>query len=272
MNYLFLFLSLLPMSVFAQKPKPNVLLILTDDMGYGDLSCYGSPNNYTPNLDKLASRGTRFNRCYAGSVVCSPSRASILTGRFPLRYDIGWAFTDNDEFLPVEPTNLPNLLKANGYQTARIGKWHLGGPRIKDYEAGTAGKKANPGPLQQGFTYYLANIEDPLVRADLIKNRILYREGGKTMVRDGRRAAPEAGNWETIKVNESLAFIEQCKTDKKPFSVNLWFDTPHTPYEPIEPFVKEFEQIGATGDQLYARSMIKHLDTQIGRLIDQLDT
>lgn len=265
-----LFIGLTYLAI-AQTQRPNIIFILTDDMGYGDLSCNGSPVNYTPNIDKLASQGMKMQHCYAGSAVCSPSRASLLTGRFPLRYDIQWAFTDNDEYLPVEKQTLPQLLKGKGYFTAHIGKWHLGGLRIKDFEARTNKQKAIPGPIQHGFIHYLANIEDPILRKDIIKNRVLYREGGKTMVRNDQRVVPQAGNWETIKVDETMAVIEKSQQQKSPFFINLWFDTPHTPYEPIEPFVKEFEQRGATGDQLYVRSMIKHLDTQIGRLLDYLD-
>ncbi|GHB65423.1 sulfatase family protein [Persicitalea jodogahamensis] len=255
----------------APHDRPNVLFILTDDMGYGDLSAYGSPVNHTPNLDKLAGWGMKMGHCYAGSAVCTPSRASIFTGRFPLRYDIQWAFTDNEEYLPVQEQSIPKLLKAQGYQTAHIGKWHLGGIRIQDFEARAAGKPANPGPHEHGFDHYLCNIEDPIVRKDLISNRLLYREGGTTMVRNDRRVPPQAGNWETIKVDEALAFMQKSRKDQKPFFVNLWFDTPHTPYEPIEPFVEEFAKRGATSDQLYVRSMIKHLDTQVGRLLEYLD-
>ncbi len=267
-------LGLCVVAVAQPANRPNIILILTDDMGYGDLSGYGSTANHTPNLDALMSRGTRFSRCYAGSAVCTPSRASLLTGKFPLRYDIRWAFGDNDEFLPVESNNLPNLLQRAGYATAHIGKWHLGGLRITDFEARSNRKPANPGPLQHGFSHYLANIEDPLVRQDLIKNRQLYRQGGQTMVRNDGRVPPTAGNWETLKVDEALAFIGQThrtKTPKKPFFINLWFDTPHTPYEPIEPFVGELAKQGATGDQLLFRSMMKHLDTQVGRLVAELD-
>lgn len=255
----------------ATTSRPNVLLILTDDMGYGDLSAYGSPVNYTPNLDKLAGWGMKMGHCYAGSAVCTPSRASILSGRFPLRFDIQWAFTDNDEYLPVQTQTLPQLLKAHGYTTAHIGKWHLGGLRVQDFEARAAGKPANPGPHEHGFDQYLCNIEDPLVRKDLIKDRVLYRKGGTTMVRNDRRTAPQAGNWETIKVDEALDFMQKSGKGQKPFFVNLWFDTPHTPYEPIEPYVEEFEKRGATGDQLYVRSMIKHLDVQVGRIMEYLD-
>ena len=195
----------------SKAQKPNIIFILTDDMGYGDLSYMGSPVNHTPNIDKLSRMGTVYNRAYAGSAVCTPSRACLLTGKFPLRYDIQWAFTDNDEFLPVEEFNLPKALKKKGYATAHIGKWHLGGVRIKDFEARQAGKKANPGPHEQGFDHYLVNIEDPIVRKDLIRNRLLYREGGKTMVRNDVKAPHQEGNWETIKVDEAINFMSSSK-------------------------------------------------------------
>lgn len=266
MKKLFLLFCLLSQTCFGQNP--NIILILTDDMGYGDLSFMGSPVNHTPHIDRLAKMGTVFNRAYAASAVCTPSRASLLTGKFPLRYDIQWAFTDNEEFLPIEKFNLPQVLKSKAYATAHIGKWHLGGIRIQDFTKRENGEQANPGPHQHGFDHYLANIEDPIVRKDLIKNKLLYREGGKTMVRNDQRVPAQDGNWETIKVDETIAFIEQST---QAFIVNLWFDTPHTPYEPIEPYVKDFEKIGATGDQLKFRSMMKHLDDQIGRLTSYLE-
>ena len=111
--------------------RPNIILLLADDLGYGDLSCFGSPAVKTPHLDKLASDGMRFSRFYAASAVCSPTRASVLTGRYPLRFGITKHFNDVNRWLPESATTVAELLKDAGYNTAHVGKWHLGGkPRL----------------------------------------------------------------------------------------------------------------------------------------------
>ncbi|MFK7925998.1 MAG: sulfatase [Bacteroidia bacterium] len=251
---------------------PNIIFLLADDLGYGDLSCYGSQSIHTPNLDALAGRGMRFNRFYAGSAVCSPSRASMLTGRFPLRLNIRRHFDDREMHLPAGTPSLPKALQQVGYATTHIGKWHLGGIRIEDFEARAFGKAANPGPHEHGFEHYLCNIEDPLVRADLIKARQLYRQGGKTLVRNDARIPEIKKHWTEIKVDEAIDAIERSTQKQQPFFVNLWFDVPHTPYEPApEPHLSKYETMGISGDQLLFRSMVSHLDAQIGRLITHLE-
>lgn len=107
--------------------KPNVVLILTDDQGYQDAGCFGSPRIQTPNLDRMAQEGTRFTSFYAAAPICSPSRAGLLTGRYPERIGIkGVYFPHSDTGLPLEEITLAQLLKPQGYATACIGKWHLG--------------------------------------------------------------------------------------------------------------------------------------------------
>ncbi|MEL6592116.1 MAG: sulfatase-like hydrolase/transferase, partial [Bacteroidota bacterium] len=214
----------------SQTP-PNIIILLADDLGYGDLSCYGSQSIHTPNLDALARQGMRFARFYAGSAVCSPSRASLLTGKFPLRYNITRHFNDREMHLPAGIPTLAKHLQGAGYHTVHIGKWHLGGIRIQDFEARTFGEAANPGPHEHGFTHYLCNIEDPLVRADLIKNRQLYRQGGKTLVRNDQRIPEISQHWTEIKIDEAIRAIADAQAGQKPFFLNLWFDVPHTPYE-----------------------------------------
>ena len=259
-------------SLEKHTPPPNIIVLLADDLGYGDLSVYGSQSIHTPNIDHLASEGMRFSRFYAGSAVCSPSRACLLTGKFPLRHGVTRHFNDREMHLTPLATTIPQLLKNQGYQSAHIGKWHLGGLRIQDFEARQKGKSALPGPLEHGFDHYLCNIEDPLIRADLITNRQLYRQGGNTMVRNDQRADTIHKHWTEIKVDEAISLLDRWKEAKQPFFLNLWFDVPHTPYEPApEPHLSKYEKLGATGDQLYFRSMVSHLDAQIGRLMEHLE-
>ena len=123
--------------------RPNIILLLADDLGYGDLSCFGSPAVKTPHLDRLAKEGMKFTRFYAASAVCSPTRASVLTGRYPLRFDIRKHFNDRNRWLPKSATTVAELLKSAGYNTAHVGKWHLGGLHVDE-----KGKRLNnqPGP------------------------------------------------------------------------------------------------------------------------------
>ncbi len=251
--------------------RPNVIILLADDMGYGDLTCYGGQAVHTPHIDNLALSGVRHTRFYSASAVCSPSRASILTGRYPLRFDIRSHFTDQEEFLPLEAITLSEILKNNGYVTAHIGKWHLGGLRIKDFTARKAGKIANPGPLQHGFGHYLTSIEGDPPRPRLIREKKLYREGGQYMVRNDERAPEDPEFLTDIKINEAITLLKKWKNTNKPFFLNLWFDVPHTPYEPApDPHLSKYAEMCATGDQLYFRSMVSNLDANIGRLIKKL--
>ena len=255
----------------SESTPPNIIVLLADDLGYGDLSCFGSASIETPHLDSLARQGMRFSRFYTGSAVCTPSRACLLTGRYPLRYDIRQHFPDEQQHLPTTAVTLPELLQQAGYRTAHIGKWHLGGLRPRDFQARQAGEAANPGPLQHGFEHSLTSIEGAPIRPELITNRRLYREGGKYMVRNDERAPESRKHWTEIKVDEAMAVIETFTAEDNPFFINLWFDVPHTPYEPApEPHLSKYQQLGATGDQLYFRSMVSHLDATIGRLIRYL--
>jgi arylsulfatase A-like enzyme len=109
--------------------RPNVVLVIMDDIGYGDLGSYGVSDAKTPNLDRLAREGVRLTDGYANGPVCSPTRAALISGRYQQRVGIEWALSsvnDKDKSLPVTSTSLPALLKTNGYATGLVGKWHLG--------------------------------------------------------------------------------------------------------------------------------------------------
>jgi len=132
------------------KIKPNIVIICADDLGYGDLSCYGADKINTPNIDALAYSGIRFTQAYSTSAVCTPSRFSLLTGAYPWRYD-GVQIADGDDPLriPTDKFTLPTMLKQAGYKSAVIGKWHLGiGDGIQNWNGAL-----KPGPLEIGFDY-----------------------------------------------------------------------------------------------------------------------
>jgi arylsulfatase A len=138
------------LSINAQQ-KPNVIFILADDLGYGDLSCYGATKLYTPNLDNLAEQGIRFTNAHTTSATCTPSRYAIMTGQYPWRKS-GTGILPGDAALivPTDKTTLPKLFKESGYKTAIIGKWHLGiGDRVEKNWNG----ELKPGPNETGFDY-----------------------------------------------------------------------------------------------------------------------
>ncbi|WP_037227885.1 sulfatase-like hydrolase/transferase, partial [Rhodopirellula baltica] len=125
----------------SSEGRPNVIVILADDLGYGDLSCYGAEDIFTPNIDRMATEGAKFNSFYV-SPVCSPTRAALMTGSHSTRVGIGGVmFPRNNHGLNPDEVTLPELLKAEGYATAIIGKWHLGNEDMFQ-------------PLNHGFDYW----------------------------------------------------------------------------------------------------------------------
>ncbi|MCL3781417.1 arylsulfatase [Prolixibacteraceae bacterium JC049] len=250
-----------------KQKQPNIILILADDLGFGDLSCYGSQRIKTPHIDKMASEGIRFTSFYSGSAVCTPTRVSVITGRYPLRFNVMQHFNDQEMYLQRDVPTLPKALKEAGYITKHVGKWHLGGlneAHIKD--------RANsmPGPIEHGFDHYLAMVEDPLYRKPAMLERRLYKDGAKHLVRDEKIIEPIDRHWTDVKTDEAIRFIETSSKGNQPFFLNLWFDTPHAPYEPapdvsLNPYKKR-----AKGDDLLYRSMVTHLDYSVDRVLSKL--
>jgi arylsulfatase A len=252
----------------VRAPKPNLILILADDLGYGDLACYGGESVRTLHLDALARGGVRLTDFHAASAVCSPTRASVLTGRAPARFGMLRAFRDTrSEYLRRETITLPELLKEAGYVTAHVGKWHLGGLHKRDL---AERKSAPPGPMQQGFDHYLAMNEEPEPRGRLVRGRGLYRQGGQYLFRDDQPAPASNEHLTDIETAEAERLIETFHQRQTPFFLNLWFDAPHAPYEPApEPHLRPHEG-RAAGDALLYRSMVSHLDASIGRITAKL--
>lgn len=135
----------------ASKTKPNIILIMTDDLGYGDLSCYGATKLHTPNVDALAASGIRFTNGHCTSATCTPSRYALMTGTYPWRKQ-GTGILPGDAALiiPTDKTTLPNMLQKAGYRTGIVGKWHLG---LGDAVAKDWNGEVKPGPVETGFDY-----------------------------------------------------------------------------------------------------------------------
>jgi arylsulfatase A-like enzyme len=232
--------------------RPNIVFVLADDLGNGDLGCYGGSIVPTPQIDRLAKEGTRFTRYYAASPICSPSRCGLITGQFPARWKItsflqtraGNRECEQVDFLDPTAPSLPRVLQAAGYATAHIGKWHLGGGR----------DVVNPPKFAHyGYDLGLGTYESPEPAAPLGLTTVPWGP-------DNKRESQQVARHERTRwmVDETLAFLK--KHDDQPCFVNLWLDDPHTPWVP------ENAAPGKDRDNLAA--VIVETDKQIGRLMD----
>jgi len=263
------------LSTFAchapKNTKPNILLVMSDDLGWKDLSCFGNDRVQTPNIDRLAENGIKLTQYYSASAVCTPTRASVLTGKYPLRFDIRQHFTDMGEYLPTGDT-LPKILKSAGYQTAHVGKWHLGGVRVKDCQM----RDKVPGPHQHGFDHYLTQIEEQPLRGKLGRDRQLYRKGGTCLLRNDLVVTQDDPYFDMhftdINGEETVRLIKAFSKKEQPFFINLWWLTPHTPYEPTpEPHWSQTAEEGISDDQHRFRSMVARMDYQFGKILHTLE-
>src|SRR4030095_16773308 len=164
----------------AAAARPNVLFILADDLGYGDLSCYGRPDYQTPVLDKLARQGVRFTSAYAAAPVCTPTRCAYITGRYPQRLPVGLtepltASSPPDLGLPPDHPTIASLLKGNGYDTSLVGKWHLGW-------------KPEFGPNRHGFDEFFGVLSGAV---DYFTHRAADASGGSAAAGGAPRRAHE---------------------------------------------------------------------------------
>ncbi len=199
--------------------QPNIIIFLADDLGYGDLGCYGHPIIKTPHIDKLASEGVRLTDCHSGGTVCSPSRASLLTGRAPYRTGFYYIAGAGGCHLRASEVTLPSLLKTKGYDTCFVGKWHLG--KFKD----------QPDPKAHGFDHWYATEV----------NAFDGPESPKKFVRNGE-AVGEVDEWycDSI-VREAVEWMEQRPDQSKPFLLVVSFHEPHTPIAPPEKYLKMYD-------------------------------
>ena len=220
--------------------KPNIIFILTDDQGYGDLSAHGHPLLKTPNFDRMHNESVRFDNFYV-SPSCSPTRAALLTGMHEFRSGVTHT-RDPRERLHKDAVTLPELLKKSGYRTALIGKWHLGGNTEKGYRAS-----------DRGFDLY-SNVTGDLFDGLVHHNEKLVKKiPGKFR--------------EDIYFDEAMRYIEEC--GDKPYFCGIATVSPHTPLGAPEEFIAPFRGKVSEEEATYL-GMVANLDFNIGRLLDFL--
>jgi len=240
-SHIFLFILLLVTPILVQAKKPNFIIILTDDQGYQDLGCFGSPKIRTPNLDKMASEGMRLTSFYA-QTVCGPSRASLMTGSYPMRIEREDEVPIPHPALSLNEVTIPEILKPLGYVTGMAGKWDLQGRRplqnMKDVDLG---------PCHQGF--------DECLWMNAAESRTI-RKGNKTFISKCDRTTLT----KTF-TDRAISFIEEHKDE--PFFFYLAHPMPHTPLAASKQFLGK-SKAGLYGD------VIEELDFHTGRLLDKV--
>lgn len=249
--------------------SPNVILLMSDDQGWGDVGFNGNDVLKTPHLDAMAAEGIRFNRFYAAAPLCSPTRGSCLTGRYPFRFGILAAHTGG---MRVGEITIAETLKNRGYATGMFGKWHIGW--VKPDEVGTRGFYSPPS--HHGFDEYFATTSavptwDPAI-TPLDWNSWGGEPGGPwkggfPYVQNGAEAKENlAGDDSRVIMDRVIPFVEANKT--KPFFATVWFHAPHEPVVAGEEFKKLYPKAGKKRQNYYG--CITAMDQQIGRLRTKL--
>ena len=233
----------------AEQKPPNILFILVDDQGYYDLGCYGATEVKTPRIDRLAAEGVRFTDYYAAAPICSPSRAGLLTGRYPRRFGMEmWVRrADSRRGIPTSELTIAELLKANGYATACIGKWHVGfTPELL--------------PRARGFDHYFGLLHN----LDACETTYFDDQGGVPLLRNDEVVKRPADPSELTRLytDEAITFIGQHR--EHPWFVYLPHTMLHVPLGVGEAF-KGKSSWGLYGDA------IQELDFNTGRLLDALE-
>lgn len=254
----FVLLAIMGGGCEKQESPPNIIFILADDMGYSQLGCYGSNYYQTPHIDNLASEGMRFTNAYAAAAVCSPTRASIVTGKYPARLHLTDFIAGNNrdtyplsqpewqKFLPLEEVTFAEILKEHGYKTAHFGKWHL------------SPEKTPPGSLpynpdKQGFDEHF----------------VTYKPAGN-MAQPWQDAEVDAHNVDTI-TNLSLDFMEQNM--EYPFFLFVSHNTIHDPLKERAETIRKYEELEATEEPQnhpVIAAMIERLDNSCGKIFDKV--
>lgn len=238
----------------ADARKPNVIIIFTDDQGSVDAGCYGTKDIQTPHIDSLARRGVRFSQFYAAAPVCSPSRAGLLTGRYPLRAGVpgNTTSTKGKPGMPGEQITIAEHFRASGYKTAHIGKWHLG--YIAEHM-----------PNAQGFDYSFGHM------GGCIDNysHFFYWQGPNRhdLYRNGEEIFEDGKFFPDLMVSEACEFIKENQAD--PFFLYFAMNTPHYPYQGEKHWLKTYAKTPHPR-KLY-NAFVSTLDARIGDLLAYLD-
>lgn len=261
-NYILTIYILLGIGLFAsckkEESQPNFVVILCDDLGYGDLSTFGHPIIQTPNLDDMAEKGIKFTNCYSAAPVCSPSRAGLLTGRSPNKAGI-YDFIPSPKKSPdcrdlvhlqKHEQTIPAMLKAAGYATCLSGKWHCSSRFNSD---------AQPTPGYFGFDHWFSTHN----------NAAPSHENPNNFIRNGEKVGDLKGFSCQIVANEAIQWLKN-KKDDKPFYLQVCFHEPHEPIASPKDLVNKYMPLAENENQAEYFANVENMDKAAGRLIQYL--
>lgn len=256
---IFMLLLIAPMLAFGQQKasKPNIIIILADDLGYHDVSYYQTADIRTPNIDMLCRQGMRFDNFYANSPVCSPSRASLLSGRYPEMVGVPGLIRnkldDNFGYLTPGTLLLPELLKKSNYKTAIVGKWNLGleSPNL---------------PNQKGFDYFHGWLDD------MLEDYWKHTRNGINFLRENDKPINPEGHATDLFTQWAIDYLNTQKSSKNPFFLYLAYTAPHVPIQPTDEFLNKVKarQPGISPKRAKLVALIEQMDDGVGKVIKTL--
>ena len=253
----FLLTALLCLTTWPAHAKPNIIVILVDDLGYGDLSSYGAPDLKSPAIDSLMAAGIRFDSFYANCPVCSPTRAALLSGTYPDLVGVPGVIRtiphNNWGWLAPHAVLLPKPLKAAGYHTAIVGKWHLG-------------LESPNRPNERGFDHFKGFL------CDMIDDYYKHRRHGINYFRENEKEIDPPGHATDLFTEWAIDYLNARKGKKEPFFLYLSYNAPHTPIQPPADWLAKVKarENGITDQRAKLVALIEHLDDGIGQVIAAL--
>lgn len=240
-----------PNSLHAESTPPNIVVVLADDMGWGDSATYGHPLIKTPHLDKLAMQGVKFTQCYSAAGVCSPSRSAILTGRTPYRNGVWRHLSGNHEaHLRDSEVTYPSILKTIGYETCHVGKWHLNSKQQFNTEQ-------YPQPDDHGYDYWFATHN----------NAHPSHKNPDNFFRNGEPVGELKGYSAPMVAAEAARWLSEVRDKSKPFVLSVWFHEPHSPIATDSKFSGMYD---GHKNSTYMGN-ISQLDDALGQVMKALD-
>ena len=251
--------GLIGRQALAAEPsaRPNILMILVDDLGFGDLSCQGAPDVKTPHIDRIAAEGIRFDRFYSNCPVCSPTRAALLTGRYQDLVGVPGVIRTSPNnswgYLSPQAILLPSLLKQAGYATALVGKWHLG-------------LEPENAPNQRGFEHFHGFL------GDMMNDYYTHRREGHNYMRLNEKEIDPPGHATDLFSEWACDYISNRPKDK-PFFLFLTYNAPHDPIQPPKDWLERVKQRepNMTAKRAGLVALIEHMDDGVGRVLKALD-
>lgn len=244
---------LLPSLSDASEKRPNFIIALADDLGYGDLACYGHPHIRTPHLDRFAREGVKFTHCYAASANCSPARTGLMTGRTPWRVGVhNWIPMLSPMHVPETEITIATLLRDSGYATCHSGKWHLNG---------MFNLPGQPQPDDHGFDHWFS----------VQNNGLPNHRNPYNFVRNGIPVGPLEGYSAELVADEAIDWLRNGRKLDQPFFLFVCFHEPHEPIASAPRFTRQYEQFEDLSQRAHYGN-VTQLDSEFGRLLAEVDS